>query len=92
MNMSRRDGYVDDDFMVIDGQKVKVPELIGQAGKGVAPSYGYRKRLMTPWGAYEICTVMTVPSLYGEKEKYAHVYRPKSNPGVAFCTFRLTDS
>lgn len=89
--MSKRNGYVDDDIMIIDGQKVKVPELLDKPGKGVAPSYGYRKRIMTPWGSYEICTIFTVPSLNGEKEQYAQAYRPLSNPGVAFCTFRLTD-
>ena len=89
--MNKQNRYQDNDTVVIDGQKVKVPELIKQLGNGVAPSYGYRKQLMTPWGAQEVCTVVTVHSLSGEKDKYAQVYRPKSNPGVAFSTFRLTD-
>jgi hypothetical protein len=89
--MNKRIGYIDDNTTIIDGQKVKVPELIGEPGKGVAPSYGYRKRIMTPWGKHEVCTIMTVSSLHGEKEKYAHVYRPTTNPGVAFSTFKLTD-
>ncbi len=89
--MSKQDGYADDDTMIIDGNRVRVPELLSQTGKGVEPSYGYRKRITTPWGAQEVCTIMTVPSLHGEKEKYAHVYRPASNKGVSFSTFRLTD-
>ena len=88
--MSKRNGYVDDDTMIIDGNRVRVAEFNSHSGKGVQPSYGYRKRVMTPWGASEICTIMTVPSLSGEKEKYAHVYRPASNKGVAFSTFKLT--
>jgi hypothetical protein len=89
--MSKRSGYIDDNITIIDGQKVKLPELIGQPGKGVAPSYGYRKRVMTPWGKHEVCTIMAVSSLHGEKERYAHAYRPASNPGVTFSTFRLTN-
>jgi hypothetical protein len=89
--MSKQDGFADDDTMIIDGNRVRVPELIKQPGKGVAPSYGYRKRIMTPWGKHEVCTIMTVSSLHGEKERYAHAYRPASNPGVVFSTFRLTN-
>lgn len=88
--MKKRDGYLDDDVMIVDGQRVRVPEKTTNGG--LEASYGYRKRLRTPWGAYETCTVFSVPSLYGERERYAQVHRPVSNPGVALSTFKLTDS
>lgn len=89
--MNKQNGFIGDEIMMIDGQRVSIPKLIGEPGKGVEPSYGYHKRVMTPWGVDEDCIIVTVPSLSGEKDKYAQVYRPKSNPGVAFSTFRLTD-
>lgn len=90
--MNKRDGYyVDNDTILIDNRRVRVAEFNTQAGKGIAPSYGYRKQVVMPWGAIEECIVVTVPSLSGGKDKYAQVYRPKSNPGVSFSTFRLTD-
>lgn len=89
--MSKQNGFIGDDIMMIDGNRVRVPELLSRPGKGIEPSYGYRKRITTPWGATEDCIIVTVPSLSGEKDKYAQVYRPKSNPGVAFSTFRLTN-
>lgn len=90
--MNKRDGYLNDDIMMVDGQRVLVPKLLSQPGKGVEASYGYRKRVKTPWGADEDCIIVTVPSLSGERDKYAQVYRPKSNPGVAFSAFKLTDT
>lgn len=82
----------DDDFMVIDGHDVRIANYVnGDKTLGVEASHGYRKRVKTPWGAIEVATIMTVPSMHGEKEQYAHVHRPASNKGVAFSTFRLTD-
>ncbi len=90
--MNKRSGYyIDDDNILIDNHRVRVAGLNPAPGKGIGPSYGYRKQVMTPWGAIEECIVVTVPSLSGEKDKYAQLYRPKSNPGVAFSTFKLTD-
>lgn len=90
MSMNRRDGYIDDDTRIIDGHRVRIPELITVPGKGVTPSYGYKKRVMTPWGEPEVCDIIATPSLLGGTERYAQVYRPKSNPGVSIATFRLT--
>ena len=89
MNMKRRDGYVDEDTMIVDGHRVKVADKMTMGG--LEASYGYKKRLMTPCGSYEVCTVFSVPSLYGERERYAQVHRPSTNLGVAFSTFKLTD-
>lgn len=89
MKMNKRDRYLDDDVVIVDGHRVKVPERLNSGS--LEPSYGYRRRVMTPWGVHEICTIYATPSLYGSTERYAQVYRPKSNPGVAIATFRLTD-
>lgn len=89
--MNKQNSFIGDDIMMIDGHRVRIADFNEPAGQGVAPSYGYHKTIMTPWGTNENCIIVTVTSLLGEKDKYAQVYRPKSNPGVAFSTFRLTN-
>jgi hypothetical protein len=86
--MNKRDRYLDEDVVMIDGHRVKVPERLHNGS--LEPSYGYRRRMMTPWGSFEVCTVYATPSLYGGTERYAQVYRPKTNQGVALATFRIT--
>jgi len=84
--------YIDDDWCIIRGRKVKVsPIRYDKNGKkaGLEPSYGFMTRVKTPWGAFERCNVTAVPSLAGGLDYYAQVLRPKSNPGVHYCTFRV---
>lgn len=83
-----------DDYQVVDGKRVKTSDFIEEeTRKGVrrrldAP-YGYKRKVTTPWGAEEYCNVYTMRGPGTEVERMATVYRPKSNPGVAFSTFRI---
>jgi hypothetical protein len=82
----------DRSYTTIDGHRVKVAERrLDKTGKsdGLEPSHGYKANIKTPWGAWEQCYVVTTPGLSGEKERYASVYRPVTNPGVRWSVFQI---
>lgn len=56
---------------------------------GLEAPYGYYEDLVTPWGAVERCYVVTVPSLSGDKQRYASVYKPVTNPSVHWSVFEV---
>jgi len=88
--MKRNIYFKDDDTKIVYGRSVPVaPIRFDRDGKkdGVEPSYGFKMRVMTPWGSPEVCTITPVPGLSGALEFCAQVYKPKSNPYVRFCTF-----
>lgn len=89
--MKSRVYYRDDDTMLING-RYAVPVAARRVTKdgradGLEPSMGFKKRVMTPWGALETCTITPTPGYGGRLEYCAQVSYPKSNPHVRFCTF-----
>lgn len=84
--------YINDDTMLIKHQRVKVPPFLKNKegnNERLDASYGFKKKVRTPWDAYEVCTITAVPSLAGGYDYYAQVTQPKSNPYVRYCTFRV---
>jgi hypothetical protein len=84
----------DYDYTIRDGHRVRLQEQrYNKEGKpdGIEPSYGYYKRILTPWGKMERCYVVAVPSLAGGYEKFASVYKPETNPGVRWSVFQIFD-
>lgn len=83
------------DYVIIDGERVRVSDYrYNKKGDkdGLEPSYGYYKKVKTPWGAIERCFIVSVPSLGGGKDSYASVFKPESNPGVRWSVFQLQES
>jgi hypothetical protein len=79
-------------FTVINGNRVQIPDRRKNKNgdyEGLEPSYGYYEWVKAPWGAQELCYLVTVPSLAGEKEIYASVFKPKTNPGVRWSVFKV---
>jgi hypothetical protein len=86
--------FPNDDEMIVRGRRVRVPKWhINKKGDrdGLEPSYGFKKRVMTPWGVVEECIITPVPSLAGGFDFCAQVERPKSNPYVKMSTFWIDD-
>lgn len=80
------------EYTTIDKRRVKIQERRKNKNgddMGIEPSYGYYEELMTPWGAIERCYVVTVPALSGEKQRYASVYKPVTNPNVQWSVFEV---
>jgi hypothetical protein len=93
--MAKRDKTTNFDYVIIDGERVQVPGYrYNKKGEkdGLESSYGYYKKVKTPWGAMERCFIVTVPSLAGGKDSYASVFKPESNPGVRWSVFQLQES
>lgn len=85
---------VDNDTKLMDGRRVQIAERIPEKRYDkeytrLDAPYGYKKRLMTPWGAEETCMVYVVKDISGMVERYATVARPASDPLVTFKCFRL---
>lgn len=82
----------DYEFRILGGQRVRLQEVRhNKKGDrdGLEPSYGYYKDALTPWGQMERCYIVHVPSLAGGYEKFASVYKPKTNPGVRWSVFQV---
>jgi hypothetical protein len=80
------------EFMFINGHRVEIAEYrTNKAGErmGLEPSHGYYEEVQTPWGAVERCYIVTVPSLSGDKQRYASVYKPVTNPNVQWSVFEV---
>jgi len=76
----------------IDNRRVKLQERkTNKNGEaiGLEAPYGYYEDLIAPWGAVERCYVVTVPGLSGEKQRYASVYKPATNPSVYWSVFEV---
>lgn len=85
---------LDYEYRIVDGHRVKLQERrINKKGEpdGIEASYGYYKECMTPWGQLERCYIVNSPSLAGGFEKFASVYKPKTNPGVRWSVFQVFD-
>lgn len=88
--MKNQVAYIDDNTIIVRGRRVPIAGYRLDKNRrrdGLEPSYGFKRRVMTPWGAQEVCNITPVPSLSGGLEYCAQVYMPKSNPYVKFCTF-----
>ena len=59
-------------------------------GPETAP-YGHFRLVKTPWGAYERCSVVSMPMLDGSWAEYASVYMPRTNPGVRWSVFEIKE-
>lgn len=84
----------DHTYTIIDGQRVKVPELINEIKYGrqytrLDAPYGYRSTKMTHDGHMEECVVYTMPGVVEYQEQYACMTTPKSDPLVAYRCFRV---
>lgn len=82
-------------YRIIDGKRVPLAQYISEArygkeGKRLDAPYGYKKRVEMHDGIREVCTVYVTRGLGVNKERYATVARPSSDPLVAFRCFRLT--
>ena len=84
----------DYEYTLIDGRRVKVAarryKLNGDSD-GLEPSYGYHRKVVTPWGEVEKCFIVSVPSLSGGKERFASIYKPVTNPGVRWSVFQIDE-
>lgn len=85
---------IDENVKLVDGRRVQVAERIPESRYGkeytrLDAPHGYKKRIMTPWGAEEMCMIYVVKDISGMVERYATIARPKSDPLVAFKCFRL---
>jgi len=93
--MAKREKITNFDYVIIDGERVRVSDYrYNKKGDkdGLEPSYGYYKKVKTPWGAIERCFIVSVPSLAGGKDSYASVFKPESNPCVHWSVFQLQES
>lgn len=82
-------------YRIIDGKRVPLAQYVtearyGREGTRLDASYGYKKRVVMHDGTKEMCTVYVTRGLAVNKERYATVARPSSDPLVAFRCFRLT--
>lgn len=80
------------EYTVVNGRRVQIADYrTNKAGErmGLEPSYGYYEEVKTPWGAVERCYVVTVPGLSGQKQKYASVFKPVTNPNVRWSVFEV---
>lgn len=55
----------------------------------VSAPIGYYMDVKTPWGAIERCNVVSMPNVSGEKDNYASISRPKTNPHVKWSVFKI---
>jgi hypothetical protein len=53
------------------------------------PPYGTVRNVLTPWGAVEKCNIIAMRTFSPQKEYYAFVDKPVSNPGVSASCFKL---
>lgn len=51
--------------------------------------FGVVQEVVTPWGTVEAATVVTSRTFGTEKERYATISGPKTNPYVRFSAFRV---
>ncbi len=80
------------EYTVINKRRVRIADRkMNKTGtrSSLEPSYGYYEELVTPWGAVERCYVVVVPALSGEKQRYASVYKPVTNPNVQWSVFEV---
>ena len=85
---------IGDDAVLVAGRKIRVADYRQtKDGRrdGVDAPYGFTRRVKTPWGAVERCTITPTPNLIGGLDYCAQVYKPKSNPHVHFCTFWVNE-
>lgn len=85
---------LNEDTKIVDGRRVAVAKHVPEKRYGkeyirLDAPYGYKKRVMTPRGAEEVCTIYTTLHTSGMVERYATIAHPKSDPLVAFRCFRL---
>lgn len=82
-------------YRIVDGRRVPLARYMtearyGREGTRLDASYGYKKQVTMYDGTRETCTVYVTRGLGSNKERYATVARPSSDPLVAFRCFRLT--